>query len=279
MKKLMILMSVLICSLFLANLSVYALADGEEIDSNAVVDSSASVSGEEEESVEEVASSAVVEDSATTNTITAEEIKAIVDTALNEQQRSMLDKVSAKFADALGINGTLVYVILAGVVIGVFVLIVLIGKIVAISKSKLTTAEKLKACQALLDEKAKESNELITALQNGNKDKVSEIVTEHIKPEIESISDKVTADVVSKLKFDSQTQSKMLASTINNARTLAKIVDALRALAIKSNNKELANALSTHVEDEEYERVLMENQKLKVALGEQKVEEVLSDEK
>lgn len=281
MKRLMFKMCALLAFIFTL---VYAFgdivrvyADGEEIGSNAVIGSDAIV--EENTENEQVSSGAVIEESSEAKSLTAEELKEIVDQALNEQQKSYLDKVSSAIANKFGVSNTLVYVVLSTLLIAMFALIFLIGKIVAISKSKLTTAEKLKATQALLDEKMNEYTEVVKALQNGNKDKLDELVQEHIAPEIATISDKVTDDVVAKLKFDSQTQGKLLASTINNANKLAKIIEALKVLAVKSNNKELANALSDRVEDAEYERVILENQKLKVALGETKVNEVLADEK
>ena len=255
---------------------IFANAD-EEVNSSGVVGSNAVV--EENTENDQVQSGAVIEESSETKTLTAEELKEIVDKALNEQQKSYLDKISSAIANKFGVSNTLVYVVLSTLLIAFFALIFLIGKIVAISKSKLTTGEKLKATQALLNEKINEYDEVVKALQNGNKDKLDELVQEHIAPEIATISNKVTEDVVARLKFDSQTQGKLLASTINNANKLAKIIEALKVLAVKSNNKELANALSDRVEDAEYERVILENQKLKVALGETKVNEVLNDEK
>lgn len=277
MKRLMFLMCVLLAFVCAFSGTMIVANADEEINSSGVVGSNAIV--EENTENDQVQSSAVIEDSTETKTLTAEELKEIVDKALNEQQKSYLDKISTAIANKFGVSNTLVYVVLSTLLIALFALIFLIGKIVAISKSKLTTGEKLKATQALLNEKINEYDEVVKALQNGNKDKLDELVQEHIAPEIATISDKVTEDVVARLKFDSQTQGKLLASTINNANKLAKIIEALKVLAIKSNNKELANALSDRVEDAEYERVILENQKLKVALGETKVNEVLSDEK
>ena len=275
MKRLMFLMCILFSLVFVFSSTMIVASAEEEVNSSGVVGSNAVV--EENTDTDVVQSGAVVETEQ--KTLTAEELKEIVDKALNEQQKSYLDKISTAIANKFGVSNTLVYVVLSTLLIALFALIFLIGKIVAISKSKLTTGEKLKATQALLNEKINEYDEVVKALQNGNKDKLDELVQEHIAPEIATISDKVTEDVVARLKFDSQTQGKLLASTINNANKLAKIIEALKVLAVKSNNKELANALSDRVEDAEYERVILENQKLKVALGETKVNEVLSDEK
>ena len=277
MKRLMFLMCVLLAFVVAFSGTMIVANADEEVNSSGVVGSGAIV--EENTENNQVQSGAVIEDSTETKTLTAEELKEIVDKALNEQQKSYLDKISTAIANKFGVSNTLVYVVLSTLLIALFALIFLIGKIVAISKSKLTTGEKLKATQALLNEKINEYDEVVKALQNGNKDKLDELVQEHIAPEIATISDKVTEDVVARLKFDSQTQGKLLASTINNANKLAKIIEALKVLAVKSNNKELANALSDRVEDAEYERVILENQKLKVALGETKVNEVLCDEK
>lgn len=276
MKRLMFLMCILFSLVFVFSSTMIVASAEEEVNSSGVVGSNAVV--EENTDTDVVQSGAVVVETEQ-KTLTAEELKEIVDKALNEQQKSYLDKISTAIANKFGVSNTLVYVVLSTLLIALFALIFLIGKIVAISKSKLTTGEKLKATQALLNEKINEYDEVVKALQNGNKDKLDELVQEHIAPEIATISDKVTEDVVAKLKFDSQTQGKLLASTINNANKLAKIIEALKVLAVKSNNKELANALSDRVEDAEYERVILENQKLKVALGETKVNEVLSDEK
>ena len=277
MKRLMFLMCILFSLVFVFSSTMIVASAEEEVNSSGVVGSNAVV--EENTENNQVQSGAVIEESTETKSLTAEELKEIVDKALNEQQKSYLDKISTAIANKFGVSNTLVYVVLSTLLIALFALIFLIGKIVAISKSKLTTGEKLKATQALLNEKINEYDEVVKALQNGNKDKLDELVQEHIAPEIATISDKVTEDVVARLKFDSQTQGKLLASTINNANKLAKIIEALKVLAVKSNNKELANALSDRVEDAEYERVILENQKLKVALGETKVNEVLADEK
>lgn len=278
MKKLMLLMSILIVTCFAFN-GIVAFADEESVGEDSVVESVESVEESVEEVTEESVEESVVESVEETTILTKEEIKDIVDSALNEQQKNIVAKVADSIAQKFGLDGVWTYIVIGAIVASVLFLIFLFGKLISISRSNASMKEKLKATSALYDEMTSKYNETLDAVKKGDAEKTKTIVSEYVAPKIAEVSEQVTNDVVNKLKFDSETQAKLLGGMMTTTKQLSQLTDALRVLAIKSKNTELANALSEHITDADYARVCLENQKLKVALGETKVSEVLADEK
>lgn len=169
--------------------------------------------------------------------LTKEEIKEIIDAALTESQKQQAEKISAHLAKKLNVDETIIYIIIVGAVLIIFTFVFLIGRIIAISRSKAKTSEKLQAMQALLSDKIEDGKKLQAAISSLDKDSIQTTFAEVMKPTAEQITPEIINGVVEKLKLDDTKLDSL-------AETISIIQKALGIMAIKANQKEAALVLS-----------------------------------
>ena len=207
--------------------------------------------------------------------LTAEDVKEIINSVLNDQQKDQAEKTANIIAEKLNLNATSVYITLVIGLIVVFLIVFLVAKIIFISKSKAKTAEKLLAIQAVLsDEKTKGEN-FFNALQALDKDAMKDTFGEVVKPVISDITPEVIKGVADGLKLDGNVLVKLLGTTATTSEQVNVIIEALKVLALKANQTEMANVLTKSPTADAYAEVVMENEKLKTALGEEAVAKVV----
>lgn len=207
--------------------------------------------------------------------LTAEDVKEIINSVLNDQQKDQAEKTANIIADKLNLNATSVYITLVIGLIVVFLIVFLVAKIIFISKSKAKTAEKLLAIQALLSDEQKKGADFYGALKALDKDGMTETFAEVVKPVISDITPEVIKGVADGLKLDGNVLAKLLGTTATTSEQVNIIIEALKVLALKANQTEMANVLTKSPTADAYAEVVMENEKLKTALGEEAVAKVV----
>lgn len=207
--------------------------------------------------------------------LTAEDIKDIINSVLNEQQKEQAEKTANLIADKFNLNATSVYIFLILGLIVVFIIVFLTAKIIYISKSKAKTAEKLLAIQALLSDEQKKGADFYGALKALDKDGMTETFAEVVKPVIADITPEVIKGVEDGLKLDKSVLTKVLGTSATTSEQVSVIIEALKVLALKANQTEMANILTKSPTADAYAEVVMENEKLKAALGDDAVQKVI----
>lgn len=207
--------------------------------------------------------------------LTAEDVKEIINSVLNDQQKDQAEKTANIIADKLNLNATSVYIFLVVGLIVVFLIVFLVAKIIFISKSKAKTAEKLLAIQAFLSDEQKKGENFFNALQALDKDAMKDTFGEVVKPVISDITPEVIKGVADGLKLDGNVLAKLLGTTATTSEQVNIIIEALKVLALKANQTEMANILTKSPTADAYAEVVMENEKLKTALGEEAVSKVV----
>ena len=206
-----------------------------------------------------------VTDGSETITITKDELKQLIDDALTENQKNVIKLISEKLSAWTGLDFTAIYLIIAGAAIVLLAIIVFIVKYVR-------TKTRLKATQSAyaLEKKIAESNsEILKTLSN---DGIFKLVLEAMKEG----GDDLVVKLAQALKLDEQTISKLLTAMELAEEREQKIMLALKAIAKDAGKTEIVNALSEAPTKTAVENLSLENAKLKVALGDEKVREILA---
>lgn len=206
-----------------------------------------------------------VTDGSETITITKDELKKLIDDALTENQKNVIKLISEKLSAWTGLDFTAIYLIIAGAAVVLLAIIVFIVKYVR-------TKTRLKATQSAyaLEKKIAESNsEILKTLSN---DGIFKLVLEAMKEG----GDDLVVKLAQALKLDEQTISKLLTAMELAEEREQKIMLALKAIAKDAGKTEIVNALSEAPTKTAVENLSLENEKLKIALGDEKVREILA---
>jgi len=206
-----------------------------------------------------------VTDGSETITITKDELKKLIDDALTENQKNVIKLISEKLSAWTGLDFTAIYLIIAGAAVVLLAIIVFIVKYVR-------TKTRLKATQSAyaLEKKIAESNsEILKTLSN---DGIFKLVLEAMKEG----GDDLVVKLAQALKLDEQTISKLLTAMELAEEREQKIMLALKAIAKDAGKTEIVNALSEAPTKTAVENLTLENEKLKIALGDEKVREILA---
>lgn len=204
-------------------------------------------------------------DGSETITITKDELKQLIDDALTENQKNVIKLISEKLSAWTGLDFTAIYLIIAGAAVVLLAIIVFIVKYVR-------TKTRLKATQSAyaLEKKIAESNsEILKTLSN---DGIFKLVLEAMKEG----GDDLVVKLAQALKLDEQTISKLLTAMELAEEREQKIMLALKAIAKDAGKTEIVNALSEAPTKTAVENLTLENEKLKIALGDEKVREILA---
>lgn len=219
----------------------------------------------ETESVSTFESASDSVDGSETITITKDELKQLIDDALTENQKNIIKLISEKLSAWTGLDFTAIYLIIAGAAVVLLAIIVFIVKYVR-------TKTRLKATQSAyaLEKKIAESNsEILKTLSN---DGIFKLVLEAMKKG----GDDLVVKLAQALKLDEQTISKLLTAMELAEEREQKIMLALKAIAKDAGKTEIVNALSEAPTKTAVENLSLENEKLKIALGDEKVREILA---
>lgn len=219
----------------------------------------------ETESVSTSESASDSVDGSETITITKDELKQLIDDALTENQKNIIKLISEKLSAWTGLDFTAIYLIIAGAAVVLLAIIVFIVKYVR-------TKTRLKATQSAyaLEKKIAESNsEILKTLSN---DGIFKLVLEAMKEG----GDDLVVKLAQALKLDEQTISKLLTAMELAEEREQKIMLALKAIAKDAGKTEIVNALSEAPTKTAVETLTLENEKLKIALGDEKVREILA---
>lgn len=219
----------------------------------------------EQESVIESESAEESEQGSETITITKDELKQLIDEALTENQRNIISMLSEKISNLTGLDFTAIYLIIAACAV------VLLGIIVFIVKY-VRTKTRLKATQgayALEKQIAESNSEILKTLSNEG---IAKIVLDAMKEG----GDDLVIKLATALKLDETTISKLITAQEMAEEREKKIMLALKAIAKDAGRTEVVNTLSEVPEKSLVEKMTLENEKLKLALGEKKVDEILS---
>lgn len=218
-----------------------------------------------QESVIESESAEESEQGSEAITITKDELKQLIDEALTENQKNIISMLSEKISGLTGLDFTAIYLIIAACAV------VLLGIIIFIVKY-VRTKTRLKATQGAydLEKQIAESNSAI--LKTLSNDGIAKIVLDAMKEG----GDGLVIKLATALKLDETTISKLITAQEMAEEREKKIMLALKAIAKDAGRTEVVNTLSEVPEKSLVEKMTLENEKLKLALGEKKVDEILS---
>lgn len=213
----------------------------------------------------EVESIAESESGTETITITKEELKQIIDEALTENQKNIITIISEKLSGLTGLDFTAIYLIIAAAFVIVLAVIIFIVKYVK-QKTRLKATQ---SAYALEKQIAESNSEILKTLSN---DGIAKVVLDALK----GGGDDLIVKLAEALKLDETTISKILTAQEMAEEREKKIMLALKAIAKDAGRTEVVNALSEVPEKSVVENMALENEKLKLALGEEKVTEILA---
>lgn len=218
------------------------------------------------------------EEQAPTFTLTEEELTEIINSALTEQQKVIVNSLAGKIASVLGIEHNTVYLILGGGLLIVLVIIVLLAYVFKGRGALKATKSRLEAQQNAYAVLSDTKEDLTNILKNFSAEELGALIKSAYSEQAEELIKTVSAGVVSKLKIDDNT----LAELLGNEKLLIEQYNLLsRALiAIANGNRDVAvNILSTAPTKETVNELTLENAKLKEALGEKAVADTLGETK
>ena len=204
-------------------------------------------------------------DGSETITITKDELKQLIDDALTENQKNIIKLISEKLSAWTGLDFTAIYLIIAGAAVVLIAIIVFIVKYVR-------TKTRLKATQSAYDLEKKIAERNSKILENLSNDGIFKLVLEAMKEG----GDDLVVKLAQALKLDEQTISKLLTAMELAEEREQKIMLALKAIAKDAGKTEIVNALSEAPTKTAVENLTLENEKLKIALGDEKVREILA---
>ena len=219
----------------------------------------------EQESVIESESAEESEQGSETITLTKDELKQLIDEALTENQKNIISMLSEKISGLTGLDFTSIYLIIAACAV------VLLGIIIFIVKY-VRTKTRLKATQGAYDLEKKVADSNSKLLETLSNDGIAKIVLEAMKEG----GDDLVIKLATALKLDETTISKLITAQEMAEEREKKIMLALKAIAKDAGRTEVVNTLSEVPEKSFVEKMTLENEKLKLALGEKKGDEILS---
>lgn len=284
MKKILIALSIALCCFTLCLFSTSNLMVRAEETSEAVETPTTSETPTDEEIPTEEPTDQPTEDGApeTSEThkieLTEEELNEIINSVLTEQQKSIITMISDKLSSFFNVDAKIIYLVVAGALAILLIIAVLIGKVSKAKANLKSTNAQLTAqhnAYAVLSQ-AKEDLEVV--LKNLSAEEIAKRVDDAYNKQAEQLVERVSRNVVKKLKIDDKTLSELLGNEKVIVTQETAIVEAL--LAIASGNKDKAIKILTGAPTvEQVGEVLLENEKLKTALGEDAVKKVLGDNK
>lgn len=287
MKKILIALSIALCCFTLcafgtSNLKVRA----EELPTSEAVETpTTSETPTDEEIPTEEPTDQPTEDSApeTSETppkkeLTEEEINNIINSVLTEQQKSIITMISDKLSSFFNIDAKIIYLVVAGALAILLIIAVLIGKVAKAKANLKSTNAQLTAQHNAYAVLSQAKEDLETVLKNLSAEEIAKRVDDAYNKQAEQLVERVSKNVVKKLKIDDKTLSELLGNEKVIVSQETAIVEAL--LAIASGNKDKAIKILTGAPTvEQVGEVLLENEKLKTALGEDAVKKVLGENK
>lgn len=214
------------------------------------------------------------EEQTPTFTLTQEELTEIINSALTEQQKVLVDNLAGKIASALGVEYETVY-IACGVVVLVFVVIIIMLAYVFKGKGSIKALNtQLKAQQSAYSVLSESKEDLLKVLKSFSTEELGAIIQANLKAETDKLSQELSEEIINKLKIDENTLSELLGNEKILVTQVKLLSEAL--IAIASNNRDVAiNILSKAPTTEAVNELTLENEKLKTALGEKAVADTL----
>ena len=218
------------------------------------------------------------EEQAPTFTLTEEELTEIINSALTEQQKEIVNSLSGKIASVLGIDHNTVYLILGGGLLIVLIIVVLLAYVFKGRGALKATKSRLEAQQNAYAVLSDTKEDLTNILKNFSAEKLGALIKSAYTEQAEDLIKTVSEGVVSKLKIDDNTLAEVLGNEKVLVEQVKKLSEAL--IAIASNNRDVAIKVLAEVPTQETVNAMaLENAKLKTALGEKAVAETLGETK
>ena len=218
------------------------------------------------------------EEQAPTFTLTEEELTEIINSALTEQQKEIVNSLSGKIASVLGIDHNTVYLILGGGLLIVLIIVVLLAYVFKGRGALKATKSRLEAQQNAYAVLSDTKEDLTNILKNFSAEELGALIKSAYTEQAEDLIKTVSEGVVSKLKIDDNTLAEVLGNEKVLVEQVKKLSEAL--IAIASNNRDVAIKVLAEVPTQETVNAMaLENAKLKTALGEKAVAETLGETK
>lgn len=283
MKKLSLSLIIALClTLFaFAGKFTWASAYAEELSSEAVESATTGENSTSEEIPTEEPTDSSIEDSASNSsektniTLTEDELNDIINSVLTEQQKSLIATLSDKLSSIFNVDAKIIYLVTASALIILLIIIVLASKVAKAKGSLKAVNSQLTAQHSAYAVLAQTKEDLQETLKNLSAEEIAKRVENAYDKQAEELVERVSRNVVRKLKIDDKT----LAELLGNEKTIVAQEKAIKEalLAIASNNRDLAvNILSKAPTVEQVSALSLENEKLKVALGEEAVAKILN---
>lgn len=229
---------------------------------------------EEETPTEDTNKPTTGEEETPTFTLTQEELTEIINSALTEQQKEIINSLSGKIASALGIDHKTVYLICAGGLVVILIIIVLLASVFKGRGNLKATKTRLEAQQSAYAVLSKTKDDLTKVLSNLTATEIGEVIKKAYAENTEELINKVSDAVIEKLKIDDNTLSELIGNEKLVVAQNTALKEALIAIAL--GNRDLAvKRLSEAPTEETVNALALENEKLKTALGEKAVAETL----
>lgn len=244
-----------------------AYADEVEVESVEVVELESTDKPQEETEIE------------SSRGVTESEIKEILDTYLTETQKTQAEKTASILAEKFGLNESNAYFIALAIVLFFGLVFAFVGVLIAGKVKNGKTNEKLNALSALLSDKDEAYQKLLNFVSLLDKETLEKLISEQINKVVKGEEDNIVSELAGKLGFDSSALKKVIGDTAVLTVQTGKIMQALRILAVDAKQTAMANVLSDTPSSTDYDNIVYENSKLKIALGEEKVKKVLYEEK
>lgn len=270
-KRLITVFALLFAFVALSAVSVFALADEpttEPTDGEEFVESVIELTTEPEE-----LSEGATEDK---TFISEEELKEILSAYLTDNQKVQAEKTANLLVEKFGVSSGAAYAV---AFIGALLIGVILFLITALVSGKVKngkTNERLNAVQALLTEKDISYEKLIKALDD---EALQNLFATQITNLYTAKKGEIVDDLAKVLNFDKDSMTKILGDVSTLTVQTHTIIEALRVLALKANQTEMANVLTENPLGNSYAEMAYENQKLKSALGDEAVKKVLGNGK
>ena len=193
---------------------------------------------EEETPTEDTNAPTTGEEQTPTFTLTQEELTEIINSALTEQQKEIVNSLSVKIASALGIDHKTVYLICAGGLVVILIIIVLLASVFKGRGNLKATKTRLEAQQSAYAVLSKTKEDLTNILKNFSKDEIGALIKSAYTEQAEEIIKEVTNKIVDKLKIDDNTLSELIGNEKLVVAQNTALKEALIAIAL--GNRDLA---------------------------------------
>jgi cell division protein FtsB len=199
-------------------------------------------------------------------TLTKEELKDIIDAALNEQQKELVNTLAGKIATSLGIEYETVYIATGAILLVIVIVIILLAYVFKGKGSLKELNTRLKAQQGAYAVLAESKDELANILKTFSSEEIGALIQKNLKAETEKLTAEISTEIINKLKIDENTLSELLGNEKILVTQVKLLSEAL--IAIAANNRDAAiNILSKAPTTEAVNELTLENEKLKTALG------------